>query len=54
MTKSGNGSVGAVCFIALIKYVATWVAAFAEEITVIVMFSKNNYTLSAICSTLVL
>ena len=52
--NGANGVAGTGFFSALIKYVAAWLAALAEEIPGIVVLSGNNSTGSALCSVLVL
>ena len=48
--KDANGTAGTGFSSELINYVAAWVAALAEEITGIVVFSGNNSTVSAMRS----
>ena len=52
--KGDNRASGSVCLSALIKSVDSWVAALAEEIPVIMVFSGNDSTVSTIHSTPVL
>ena len=54
LPKGANGAAGAIFFSTLIKYVATWVAASAKEIPVILVFSGKNYIVSIMCSSIVL
>ena len=48
--KDANGTAGTGFSSELINYVAAWVAALAEEIPGIVVFSGNNSTVSAMRS----
>ena len=41
-------------FKAIISYVSVWVAAFVEEIPEILMCTGKNYTVSAMCSEILL
>ena len=54
VTKGANGVDSAGFFSALIKSAVAWVAAMAEEIPGILVFSGNNSTISAIRFALVL
>ena len=52
--KGANGSAGDGFFSVLVKYVAKWVDASAENIPGIVVSSVNNPTVSVMCYALVL
>ena len=54
MPKGANRAAGAGFFSVMIKYVVPWVAALAEEISCIVVFSKHYSTVSVMHSDLVL
>ena len=54
VTKGANGADGAGFFSALIKSVASWVAASSQEITGIVVFSGKNSAVYVMRSALVL